>query len=100
MLFPFDRLTHTPLTINTRTDTSPIQSTTQTLFRCNRRSVLADFPNLLNYARDLYQLPGASLSVDMAHIRAHSYGCVHGVACVRAFVCVWWLRWGVGRSRD
>lgn len=38
--------------------------------------MLKDYPNLLNYARDLYQLPGASLSVDTTHIRAHYYGWV------------------------
>ena len=41
-------------------------------FKCNLRR-LADYPNLSNYVRDLYQVPGVAETVDMAHIKRHYY---------------------------
>lgn len=41
-------------------------------FKCNLRRV-ADYPNLSNYLRDLYQVPGVAGTVDMHHIKAHYY---------------------------
>ncbi|HEY0686093.1 MAG TPA: glutathione S-transferase C-terminal domain-containing protein [Steroidobacter sp.] len=37
------------------------------LFRCNRQR-LADFPNLSNYLRDIYQRPGVAETVNVRHI--------------------------------
>ena len=42
-------------------------------FKCNLRRI-ADYPNLSNYLRDLYQVPGVADTVNMAHIKAHYYG--------------------------
>lgn len=42
-------------------------------FKCNLRRI-ADYPNLSNYLRDLYQVPGVAGTVNMAHIKAHYYG--------------------------
>lgn len=42
-------------------------------FKCNLRRI-ADYPNLSNYLRDLYQVPGVSGTVDIAHIKKHYYG--------------------------
>jgi len=42
-------------------------------FKCNLRRI-ADYPNLSNYLRDLYQVPGAAGTVNMHHIKAHYYG--------------------------
>lgn len=42
-------------------------------FKCNLRRI-ADYPNLSNYLRELYQLPGIAGTVDMLHIKAHYYG--------------------------
>lgn len=42
-------------------------------FKCNLRRV-ADYPNLSNYVRDLYQVPGVAQTVDMDHIKRHYYG--------------------------
>jgi putative glutathione S-transferase len=42
-------------------------------FKCNLRRV-ADYPNLCGYLRDLYQQPGISGTVNMAHIKHHYYG--------------------------
>jgi putative glutathione S-transferase len=42
-------------------------------FKCNRQRI-ADYPNLSNYLRDLYQVPGVAGTVDMHHIKAHYYG--------------------------
>jgi len=42
-------------------------------FKCNLRRI-ADYPNLLGYIRDLYQLPGIAQTISMHHIKAHYYG--------------------------
>jgi putative glutathione S-transferase len=42
-------------------------------FKCNLRRI-ADYPNLSNYARDLYQVPGVAGTVSMDHIKRHYYG--------------------------
>ncbi|WP_048648392.1 glutathione S-transferase family protein [Nitratireductor soli] len=42
-------------------------------FKCNLRRI-ADYPNLSNYLRELYQVPGIAETVDMLHIKAHYYG--------------------------
>ena len=42
-------------------------------FKCNLRRI-ADYPNLSNYVRDLYQTPGVAGTVNMHHIKAHYYG--------------------------
>jgi len=41
-------------------------------FKCNLRR-LADYPNLWNYTRDLYQVPGVSATVNLHHIKHHYY---------------------------
>ena len=41
-------------------------------FKCNLRRI-ADYPNLSNYVRDLYQMPGVAETVDMDHIKRHYY---------------------------
>ncbi len=43
-----------------------------THFKCNRRKV-SEYPNLWNYLKDLYQLPGVARTVNMDHIREHYY---------------------------
>jgi len=43
-----------------------------THFKCNKRS-LHEYPALLNYTRELYQLPGIDTTVNDAHIRFHYY---------------------------
>jgi glutathionyl-hydroquinone reductase len=42
-------------------------------FKCNQRRI-ADYPNLSNYLRDLYQQPGIAALVNMDHIKRHYYG--------------------------
>ncbi|MBN9243499.1 MAG: glutathione S-transferase family protein [Mesorhizobium sp.] len=42
-------------------------------FKCNLRRI-ADYPNLSNYLRDLYQVPGVADTVNLLHIKAHYYG--------------------------
>lgn len=41
-------------------------------FKCNLRRI-ADYPNLSNYVRDLYQQPGVAETVNMEHIKKHYY---------------------------
>jgi len=41
-------------------------------FKCNLR-MLADFPNLWGYTRDLYQVPGVAETVNFDHIKRHYY---------------------------
>ena len=41
-------------------------------FKCNLRRI-ADYPNLSAFARDVYQLPGVSGTVNFEHIKRHYY---------------------------
>jgi len=41
-------------------------------FKCNIRRI-ADYPNLSNYTRDLFQVPGVAETVDLDHIKRHYY---------------------------
>jgi putative glutathione S-transferase len=41
-------------------------------FKCNFRR-LVDYPNLWNYARDIFQLPGVGETVNFDHIKRHYY---------------------------
>ncbi|MFZ1813571.1 MAG: glutathione S-transferase family protein [Rhizobiaceae bacterium] len=41
-------------------------------FKCNLRRI-ADYPNLSNYLRDLYQMPGIAQTVNLHHIKHHYY---------------------------
>ncbi len=42
-------------------------------FKCNLRRI-TDYPNLWNYLRDLYQVPGIAETVSIAQIKRHYYG--------------------------
>jgi putative glutathione S-transferase len=42
-------------------------------FKCNLRRI-ADYHNLSNYLRDLYQVPGVALTVNIPQIKLHYYG--------------------------
>ena len=42
-------------------------------FKCNLRRIV-DYPNLWNYTRDLYQVPGVAETVSLDHIKRHYYG--------------------------
>ncbi|RON08687.1 glutathione-dependent reductase [Pseudomonas brassicacearum] len=41
-------------------------------FKCNLRRI-ADYPNLSNWLREVYQWPGISETVDFTHIKGHYY---------------------------
>ena len=41
-------------------------------FKCNGRRI-GDYPDLSNYARELYQVPGVAETVDLAQIKRHYY---------------------------
>lgn len=41
-------------------------------FKCNRRRI-EDYPNLSNYMRELYQVPGIADTTDFTHIKQHYY---------------------------
>jgi len=41
-------------------------------FKCNWRHI-AEYPNLSNYVRDLYQVPGVAGTVDLGQIKRHYY---------------------------
>lgn len=43
------------------------------LFKCNRRRI-ADYPNLWNYTRDIYRMPGVAETVEFAKIKLGYYG--------------------------
>lgn len=42
-------------------------------FKCNLKRI-ADYPNLSNYVRELYQMPGIENTVHLDHIKKHYYG--------------------------
>ena len=42
-------------------------------FKCNWRHI-SEYPNLSNYLRDLYQVPGVAETVNLDHIKRHYYG--------------------------
>lgn len=42
-------------------------------FKCNKKLV-REYPNLFNYTKDIFQIPGMSSSVNMEHIKKHYYG--------------------------
>ena len=42
-------------------------------FKCNWRHIY-EYPNLSNYLRDLYQVPGVAETVSLAQIKRHYYG--------------------------
>jgi glutathionyl-hydroquinone reductase len=41
-------------------------------FKCNLRRIL-DYPNLSNYVRELYQMPGVAETVSIDHIKRHYF---------------------------
>ena len=41
-------------------------------FKCNLRRI-ADYPNLSNWLKEMYQWPGVAETVDFAHIKGHYY---------------------------
>jgi len=41
-------------------------------FKCNLRRI-SDYPNLSNYMRELYQVPGVAATVNIGHIKHHYY---------------------------
>ena len=47
-------------------------------FKCNLRRI-ADYPNLSNYLRDLYQVPGVADTVSIEHIKKHYYMVNHAL---------------------
>lgn len=47
-------------------------------FKCNLRRIV-DYPNLSNYLRQLYQVPGVASTVDFHHIKGHYYRSHEGV---------------------
>jgi putative glutathione S-transferase len=47
-------------------------------FKCNLRR-LVDYPNLWNYTRDIYQLPGVAATVDLTHIQHHYYESMNNI---------------------
>lgn len=42
-------------------------------FKCNKK-LLREYPNLFNYTKDVFQIPGMSSTVNMEHIKRHYYG--------------------------
>ncbi|KAI7851816.1 glutathione S-transferase [Circinella umbellata] len=42
-------------------------------FKCNAKSIEKDYPNILKWARRIYQMPGVAGTVNMDHIKKHYY---------------------------
>ncbi len=47
-------------------------------FKCNLKRI-ADYPNLSNYLRELYQVEGVAQTVDLEHIKRHYYFSHRGI---------------------
>ena len=47
-------------------------------FKCNLKRII-DYPNLANYLRALYQMPGVAETVQIEECKAHYYGSHRGV---------------------
>jgi len=47
-------------------------------FKCNKKRII-DYPNLWNYTKQLYQIPGVAATVNMDHIKYHYYASHHKV---------------------
>jgi putative glutathione S-transferase len=55
-----------------KTTHKAVASVYHSYFNCNRRAI-HEYPNLWNYTKELYQLPGVADTVDMDHIKRHYY---------------------------
>ncbi|KAJ2712685.1 S-glutathionyl-(chloro)hydroquinone reductase [Coemansia spiralis] len=42
-------------------------------FKCNLGQIGRDYPNILRWTREIFQLPGVAETVDMEHIKRHYY---------------------------
>ncbi|XP_034212192.1 glutathionyl-hydroquinone reductase YqjG-like isoform X2 [Prunus dulcis] len=42
-------------------------------FKCNKK-LLREYPNLFNYTKEIFQVPGMSSTVNIDHIKRHYYG--------------------------
>ncbi|CAN6445575.1 unnamed protein product [Victoria cruziana] len=42
-------------------------------FKCSKK-LLREYPNLFNYTKDIFQIPGLKETVNMEHIKRHYYG--------------------------
>ncbi|KAJ2295788.1 S-glutathionyl-(chloro)hydroquinone reductase [Coemansia sp. RSA 353] len=42
-------------------------------FKCNIKQIATDYPNILRWTREIYQLPGIKETVNMEHIKKHYY---------------------------
>ncbi|XP_058101208.1 uncharacterized protein LOC131245635 [Magnolia sinica] len=42
-------------------------------FKCNKK-LIREYPNLFNYTKDIFQIPGMKSTVNMEHIKQHYYG--------------------------
>ena len=41
-------------------------------FKCNLKRIV-DYPNISNYVKEIYQMPGISETVNLTHIKNHYY---------------------------
>jgi len=48
-------------------------------FKCNKKTIRDNYPNIFNYVKDIYQLPGVAKSVNMKHIKMHYYTSHHAL---------------------
>ncbi|CAF2802351.1 unnamed protein product [Rotaria sp. Silwood2] len=44
-----------------------------TLFKCNKKMISKDYPNLYGFVRDIYQMEGIKETVDLYEIKKHYY---------------------------
>jgi len=42
-------------------------------FKCNKKTIKDNYPNIFNYVKEIYQMPGVARSVNMKHIKTHYF---------------------------
>ena len=54
-------------------------------FKCSKKTI-REYPNILNYLRELYQMPELKSSTDMRHIKSHYFS---SHAILNAYRCIY-----------
>lgn len=68
-------------------------------FKANRQQI-ADYPNLSNYVRDLYQQPGVADTVNFDHIKTHYYYSQENINPTRIVPLGPAINYGTAHNRD
>lgn len=68
-------------------------------FKCNKR-MIREYPNLFNYVKDVYQIPGIAETVHMEHIKKHYYGSHPSINPFAIIPLGWTIDYSAPHDRD